>query len=212
MHETNAEPDSTQEGPAPDLAASVAGVVNAALGVGVSLARLMAEATALGKTVPPLPSGTPALQAIVRYGVTAMGNLAQAVVSGAQTQSKATSSAGEAAPAAARPSGPSVHAGAVLRVPLSVENPGDRPMPALRPILRRVRRPGGADVTALLAAEAVTFFPPQFDVAAHDFEKLVVQVSTPREIPEGFYELILALGEDEPDLPMTIRVLPPTTA
>jgi hypothetical protein len=102
MHETNAEPDSTQEGPAPDLAASVAGVVNAALGVGVSLARLMAEATALGKTVPPLPSGTPALQAIVRYGVTAMGNLAQAVVSGAQTQSKATSPAGEAAPAAQR--------------------------------------------------------------------------------------------------------------
>lgn len=210
MSEANTKSGSTNNAAAPDLAASLAGVLDAALGVGVSLARVVAETTALGKPMAPLPSGTPAIQAIVRYGVTAMGNVAQAVLSGTQSVRKAAPAAAAAASAAAsaRPAGPRVAAGAVLRVPLSVENPGERPMPDLRPRLRRVRRPSGADVQ-VLPAEAVAFFPTQFEVAPHDFEKLVVQVSVPLGVPEGSYELILALGEDEPDLPMTIQVQPP---
>ena len=216
--------------PSPDLAASLAGVVDAALGVGVSLARAVAEATALGKPMAPLPSGTPAVQAIVRYGVAALGNLAQAVMSGAQGVS-GMSGARRAAPAgaaratapgatpgatpgtppgAARPGGPRVQAGAVLRVPLSVENPGDRPMPGLRPAVRRVCGADGADASLRLPASAVTFSPPLFDVAPHDFEKLVVQIAVPADLPPGDYGLILALGDDEPDLPMRFTVLPAT--
>lgn len=216
--------------PSPDLAASLAGVVDAALGVGVSLARAVAEATALGKPMAPLPSGTPAVQAIVRYGMAALGNLAQAVMSGAQGVS-GMSGARRAAPAgaaratapgatpgatpgtppgAARPGGPRVQAGAVLRVPLSVENPGDRPMPGLRPAVRRVCGADGADASLRLPASAVTFSPPLFDVAPHDFEKLVVQIAVPADLPPGDYGLILALGDDEPDLPMRFTVLPAT--
>ena len=61
-----------------DLGASVAGVIDAVLDVGVSLARVMAQATASGGVVEPLPPSTPAFQAIVRYGVTAVGNVASA--------------------------------------------------------------------------------------------------------------------------------------
>ena len=206
MSDAHPEPARSPGAATPDRAASVAGVLDAALGVGVSLARVVAEATAMGKPMQPMPSGTPAIQAIVRYGVTAMGNLAQAVLSGAQSARKAAPSAAPAA--AARPGGPRVQAGAVLRVPLSVENPGDRVMPGLQPQLRHVRGPGGTDASALLPASAVAFFPTHFDVAPHDFEKLVVQVTAPAHLPEGRYELTLALGEDEPDLPMFIQVLP----
>jgi hypothetical protein len=211
MSDATPEPGNRNEATTGDLASGVAGVIEAALGVGVSLARVVAEATAMGKSVPPLPNGTPALQAIVRYGVTALGHVTQAVLSGAQAVRKAAPVAAAASPAA-RPAGPHVQAGAVLRVPLSVENPGERPMLGLSPRVRRIRRPGGQDASSLLPADAVTFFPPRLDVAPHDFEKLVVQVAVPAEIPEGFYELILALGDDEPDLPMTFLVQPAPTA
>jgi hypothetical protein len=197
----------------PDLAGSLAGVIDAALGVGVSLARVIAEATALGQPVAPLPTGTPALQAIVRYGVTALGNMAQAVLSGAQTVRKAAPGARPATAATAAPdprsAGPRVRAGDMLRVPLSVENPGDRVMPNLRPVLRAVRRTGGADASALLGETAVSFTPTSFDVAPHDFEKLTVLVTVPADMPDGGYELTLALGVDEPDLPLRFTVLPP---
>lgn len=212
------------EPPTPDLAASLASVVDAALGVGVSLARAVAEATALGKPMAPLPSGTPAVQAIVRYGVAALGNLAQAVLSGAQgaagARRAAPAGAARAAdPRAARgatnpgahPAGPRVRAGDVLRVPLSVENPGDRLMPGLRPGVRRVRGADGADASAQLPASTVTFSPQLFDVAPHDFEKLVVQITVPAGLAAGGYELVLALGDGEPDLPMRFTVLPAAT-
>ena len=47
--------------PPNDIAAGVANVVDAALDLGVSLARVVAESTALGRTVPPVAAGTPAL-------------------------------------------------------------------------------------------------------------------------------------------------------
>lgn len=193
--------------PEPALAASVAGVVDAALGVGVSLARLMAEATATDQPVAPLPSGTPPIQAIVRYGVTALSNVAQAVMSGAQSVRKSAPIT-PSPTAAAHPGGPRVRAGTMLRVPLSVENPGDRPMHGLRPVARRIRHAGGADARLLLPLEDVAFSPPQFDVAPHDFEKLIVQVNLAADLPAGGYELTLALGEEEPDLPVSFTVLP----
>jgi hypothetical protein len=189
----------------------VANVIDAAHGVGVSLARVAAEATARGRVVEPVPPGTPPISAIVRYGVSAMSNLASALVSGAQGLKPSVGPAGSvAAPGAAaaagsRAGGPRVAPGASLRVPLSVENPSDRPMRDLRPRLRALRR-GAADALSAIGAECVRFGPECFEVAPHDFEKLTVTVSVPADTPPGDYEMILALGDDEPDLTMAFAV------
>ena len=55
----------------------------------------------------------------------------------------------------------------------------------------------------------MTFSPLRFDVAPHDFEKLVVEIAVPAGLPAGDYELTLALGDDEPDLPLHFTVLAP---
>jgi hypothetical protein len=192
--------------PSNDIATGVGNVVDAALGLGVSLARVVAEATALGRPVEPVAAGTPALTAIVRYGATAAGNVVGALVSSVQGVKPSVGAARRPAPAAAKAAGPRVAPGATLRVPLSVENPSDRPMANLSPRLRAVRR-GGADAGALLPAGCVHFSPAAFEVAAHDFEKLTVMVSVPAETPAGDYEVVFALGDDEPDLKMAFAVV-----
>ena len=198
-------PDNEQKEPTPtDIATGVANVIDAALGVGVSLARVVAEATALGRKVEPVPEGTPAISAIVRYGVTAMGNLVSAVVSGTQGLKPSVGAIRPAGPTAAAPSsagrsaGPRVAPGATLRVPLSVENPSDRPM--------RELRCGSADCLGVIGAERVRFGPECFEVAPHDFEKLTISVSVPPDTPAGDYEVVFALGDSEPDLKMGFAV------
>ena len=163
----------------------------------------MAEATALGRTVPPVAPGTSALSAIVRYGVTAAGNVFGAVVSGVQGVKPSVGAV--KTPSAARSAGPRVARGATLRVPLSVENPSDRPMQDLSPRLRALRR-GGIEANAAIAPEHIRFSPLAFEVAPHDFEKLTVTVSVPEDTPTGDYEVVFALGDDEPDLLMAFAV------
>lgn len=206
--------DANDSQPSPDIATGVANVIDAALGVGVALARVAAEATALGRAVEPVPPDTPALSAIVRYGVTAAGNLASALVSGAQglkpgvstaARPASGSQASAKATAAARAGGPRVARGATLRVPLSVENPGERPMPGLVPRWRATRT-GVADASALIGPERVRFSPESFEVAPHDFEKLTVTVAVPAEAEPGNYEVVFALGDSEPDLKMAFAV------
>ncbi|HEX7439353.1 MAG TPA: hypothetical protein VF319_04585, partial [Caldimonas sp.] len=174
---------------------------------------VVAEATSLGRTVDPLPAATPPIQAIVRYGVAALSNVAAALLAGAQGLGKTGATgaeAGLATRAAARASGPRVQPGATLRVPLSVENPGDRPMRGLAPRVRAVRR-NGEDAIKSLPAAAIQFSPGLFDVAPRDFEKLTVLVPVPPDAPEGAYEVVLALGANEPDLTMAFAVVKPNT-
>jgi hypothetical protein len=210
---------------APDLGRSLGHVVEAALEVGVSVSRALAQATAANGRLEPLPPATPALQAIVRYGVTAMGNLASAVVSGGQVLRQAagaTATAAQAAAQAVSPAmagtsatsagargGPRVHAGATLRVPLSVENTGERPMQGLQPRVQALRHAGGngADATSVIPVAAVRFAPERFDVAPRDFEKLTVFVAVPGDATAGAYELVLALGPEEPDLRIGFAVV-----
>lgn len=194
----------------PDLGASVAGVVDAVLEVGVSLARVMAQATATGGVVEPLPPSTPAFQAIVRYGVTAVGNVASALIAGGDALRKPGKAA--ATPTAAKPArsgSPSVQAGSTLRVPLSVENPGEQPMRMLSPRVRAVRRAGGTDAAGVIEPASIRFEPAQFDVAPRDFEKLTVFVPVPDETPTGAYQVVLALGDEEPDLTIAFAVVRP---
>jgi hypothetical protein len=210
-------PDDAQS--APDLGRSLGEVVGAALDVGVSMSRVLAQATAANGKVKPLPPATPPLQAIVRYGITAMGNMVSAIASGGQVLRQAAGATAAAAQAAAQsvasppaagsaaapvgtPASPRVHAGATLRVPLTVENTSERPMRELQPSVRALRHGGaaGADATGVIPVAAVHFAPERFDVAPRDFEKLTVFVAVPEGTPVGSYELILALGPEEPDL------------
>jgi len=43
-------------------------------------------------------------------------------------------------------------------------------------------------------------------VAPHDFEKLTVTVDVPADAPAGDYDVVFALGDDEPDLRMSFAV------
>jgi hypothetical protein len=193
----------------PDLGASVAGVVDAVLEVGVSLARVMAQATASGGVVEPLPPSTPAFQAIVGYGVTAVGNVASALMSSGEVLRKAgkgTTPTSAAKPA--RGGSPTVNAGSTLRVPLSVENPGEQPMRDLSPRVRAVRRAAGTDATSVIEPASIRFEPALFDVAPRDFEKLTVFVPVPDDTPPGNYQVVLALGAEEPDLTIAFAVVP----
>lgn len=192
--------------PPNDIASSVANVVDAALDLGVSLARVVAESTALGRTVPQVAAGTPALTAIVRYGVTAAGNVFGALVSGVQAVKPSVGTPRASAPApAARAAGPRVAPGATLRVPLTVENPSDRPMKGLAPRLRGLRL-NGSDAGGVIDAARIGFSPAGFEVAPHDFEKLTVTVDVPADAPAGDYDVVFALGDDEPDLRMGFSV------
>jgi ribosomal protein S11 len=203
----------------PDIGRSLGAVVGAVLDVGVSLSRVLAQATAVNGTVEPLPPATPPLQAIVRYGVTAMGNVVSAIATGGQVLRKAAGATAAAAEAAAQVvasplatvgaaaaagarGGPRVHAGATLRVPLSVENTGERPMQGLEPRVRALGHAGrdGADASGVIPVGGVRFAPERFDVAPRDFEKLTVFIAVPDDTPAGKYELVLALGAEEPDL------------
>jgi hypothetical protein len=207
---------------APDLGRSVAGVVEAVLDVGVSVTKVLAEATAPGGVVEPLPPSTPAFQAIVRYGVTAVGNVATAILSGGQVLRRAAgvtvgaAAAGAPVPPASSPAtargGPRVQPGSTLRVPLSVENPGERPMRELTPRVRALRHADGRDAAGVIPPGAVRFDPEEFDVAPRDFEKLTVFIAVPAQAPVGAFELVLALGPDEPDLKIAFAIAAPAAA
>ena len=159
--------------------------------------------------VEPLPPSTPKIEAIVRYGVTAFGNVASVLLSGGEALRKAGRGGGAKAGTAPPPraGGPRVQAGSTLRVPLSVENPGEQPMRALSPQVRSVRRASGIDASGVIAPESVRFEPAQFDVAPRDFEKLTVFVPVPDETPPGDYQVVLALGAEEPDLTIAFAVV-----
>jgi hypothetical protein len=209
MTEKQASSPGSAETTPPDLGASVAGVVDAVLEVGVSLARVMAQATASGGVVEPLPPSTPAFQAIVRYGVTAVGNVASALMSGGEALRKAGKGPTPSPAKPARSGSPSVQAGSTLRVPLSVENPGEQPMRDLSPRVRAVRRAAGTDAASVIEPGSIRFEPAQFDVAPRDFEKLTVFVPVPEDTPAGNYQVVLALGAEEPDLAIAFAVVRP---
>jgi hypothetical protein len=184
---------------ADDLAKGVAGVIEAALGVGVAVARASAEFTAGGRTVSPPEPGAAPLSVLIHYGLATAGNLATLVSSAAAAPVPKPQSQ----PA---PTAPRVRPGAKLRVPLSVENRGDKPMSRLRPQLRRVLL-GGVEAASALPADCVTFAPQTLTVAPKDFEKLTVFVAVPDSTAAGRYDLVLALGPAEPDLPLSFDVV-----
>lgn len=194
-------PQSTDE-----LTRSVVNVVDAAFGVGVALAKTAARVTAMDRAVPE-PANDAAIPAIIHYSLATATNLVSLVTSALTTAGRDAGAAVRTATAAATRTGPTVRAGGTLRVPLSVENPGDRPMTGMAPLVRSIHKDGAP--TDALGSDGVRFTPAAFEVAPRDFEKLTVFITVPETAAPGRYDLVLALSPDGEDLPIRVEVVAP---
>ncbi len=178
--------------PPQDIVTGVTEVVNAALGVGASLAKAFAQATAAGVPVSAPSEGAGPLNAIVHYGVAAVTNVAGFLINSAGGIRMGTSA--DAAPAAAsRAVLPRVHQGATLRIPLSIENPGEQPMNNITfgcsEIVYLGKKTGPT-----LSANNVRFQPPTLEIPPHDFEKLTLFIDTGADTATGRYRVKIETG------------------
>lgn len=179
-----------------ELARGVSQVVNSALGVGAALTRLAARSTARGP-LPEVRRETEPVAAMVHYGVVTLKNVAGLVTGGAQLlkvkAGMAPAAADDTAPAAATPPRlPSVHQGAILRMPLSIENPGDQPLGPLVFCLAQLEYRGAdAAGAAPLTGSAVRFAPGELSIQPHDFEKMTIYVDVPRDAATGPYRALI---------------------
>lgn len=193
----------------PDLVAGVTAVVDAALGVGASLAKVFAEATAASRPVAPPASHAP-LDAMIHYGLATVTNVAERVTSGVSGLGAAfgRSAGGPAPPASghAAAAGPRIHAGATLRVPLSIENPGDAPMTGVVFRCASLRYLGGG-AGAPLGPEAVRFHPALLEILPRDFEKLTVFVDTRADTALGRYCATIECGGSALRTPLEFDVV-----
>jgi hypothetical protein len=199
------ERDTTNEPKPPtDLVGGMVELVNAALGIGAALSKTAATVTAGGRPVGEPPKGAAPISVMIHYSLAVVTNVVSLVTD--TLKGTAAGAAGLATrPATAAASGPLVRPGASLRVPLSIENPSDRPMSGLTPLVRAVRR-DGKDASPDIPASAVRFAPAAINVAPKDFEKLTVFVTVPENAAPGRYEVTLALGPNEADLPLVFDV------
>ena len=201
---------------ADDVAKSVSETVGALLGVGVSVARLFARATAQpGHEVTVTPGQGP-LSEIIQYGIataanvvrvipTALNDASRVARGAAQTVSRSTAAQGAGSGV------PTVRLGSTLRVPMSIENPTDQPMTEMQfKILRVASEPSGNG--ASLPATAIRFEPPVLTVAARDFEKLTVLVDVPAGTAPGRYDASIGLMEGSFELSFVFDVVPATAS
>lgn len=186
---------------ADDIAAGVADVVRAALGVGAALARSVTRTLETGEAEALQPATGP-LGELVRDSLDAAGGVVRVIVRGIGVTRRAVAvplGAVRQAPlatAAEVPQGPRVHAGSTLRVPLSIENPGPEPLKEMAVRCSRVARVEGGvpgeDAPSLLAG--VRFEPQSLNIGPRDFEKLTVYVDVPAGTSPGSYRADLTDG------------------
>jgi hypothetical protein len=197
------------------------------MGVGAALAKATAEATARGKQVPAPPAGSfNPMNIMVHYSLAAMVNVMGAMadglgeVRGAATgpdvgpppanQPKAAPDA-PTQPAAAQESNlPTVHCGATLRIPLSVENPNPEAMSDMRFACLKV---SGGEVSAgqLLGPDDFRFEPELLSVAPRDFEKLTVYIDVPETAAPGSYEATIGPSPGDFEIVLRLNVIPAAT-
>jgi hypothetical protein len=200
---------------ADDVAKSVSETVGAILGVGVSVARLFARATAQpGHEVTVTPGQGP-LSEMIQYGVATAANVVRVIPAAFNDASRvARGTAQTVSRSGAQGAGtgiPAVRIGSTLRVPMSIENPTDAPMNDMRfKILRVASEP--SENGASLPASAIRFEPPVLTVAARDFEKLTVLVDVPAGTATGRYDASIGLMEGTFELSLVFDVVPVTAS
>lgn len=180
-------------------------MVRTTLDAGASMARSAAAASTT-KDLP--PRGATSFEDIVTFGTAAAGNLFRYAMDAARTAERFASTMTPAAPTPAPshrddPAGmfggtdrPRVARGAVLRVPLLVENAGADPTPELAFDATGVQRVSTANGGAGdgIGVDQITFTPPTLIVAPRDFEKLTVRVHTAAGTAAGTYRATVSGG------------------
>lgn len=204
------EPEKSVNEVADELASGIVETVGAVLGVGVSLARLAAKATApAGHAVQVTPGQGP-ISEILQYGVAATANVLRIVPATIGEAARGVASpvrprGGAAKAPAPAPGIPTVRDGASLRVPLSIENPTDRPMEDMRFAVARMDYQG-AGAGLALPPSAIRIEPELLTVGPRDFEKLTVYVDVESGTATGRYVATIGLpnGAFEATLPFDV--------
>lgn len=201
-----------------EIAQGVGDVVNAAFGVGASLAKVVADATAQARPAPPPETNATPLNAIVHYSLVAVDNIVRLFASAGDGVIRAGKEVGkevgkQPGSHSARPathpaqSFPVVRRGGTLRVPLSVENPGSEPMNNLTFLCVTVRCEAAGQGEPL-APTNVRFQPDTMSIAARDFEKLSVFIDTKPDTAPGRYVAILGSESGSFEISVEFEVLP----
>jgi hypothetical protein len=185
------------------LIEGVSDAVSLSLRIGATLARMAAQATAGDRMVPAPRRQDSPINAIVHYSIATVVNIVDTVVESVQDvrQASAGSPIASAQPGrtveaqtAAAPAHPTVHRGATLRIPLSIENPGPEPMVGLRFTCPSLSG-GDSEAGLPLSPTAIRFEPETLTVAPKDFDKLTVYVDVPADAASGRYVATIALSD-----------------
>jgi hypothetical protein len=175
------------EGPAKDAGRLAAESADAMLKAGASIARGFAEAVT-GRP-PSLVPGETALASVVRHTSTGLAGLARILVDAAKAGADGAMTPPAAPAAGLGPlAGPVIAPGGTLRVPLSIDNPGDSEMTGLAPRALAARCDG-----VEVALPKVRFQPRTLSIAPRDFEKLVLFIDLPPEAAPGDWRLAFSL-------------------
>lgn len=197
-----------------EVTQGVGDVVNAAFGVGASLAKVVADATAQARPVPPPETNATPLNAIVHYSLVAVDNIVRLFASAGDGVIRAGKEVGtqpgaHSARTATHPAQgfPVVRRGGTLRVPLSVENPSSEPMNNLAFQCVSIRGQAAGQGEPLDPTN-VRFQPDSMSIAARDFEKLSVFIDTKPDTAPGRYEAILGSESGAFEISVEFEVLP----
>lgn len=220
------------------LMAGVLEVATTALSIGASLVKTLAQETAGGKPVPEPEGRVSPLNTVVHYGVAAVTNVVKLVVSGVgvtpngaanpsanpsvyqSTELGRTSVAVERSSDSSPKSSvnssplnlPTVHCGGVLRIPLSIENPGIESMDnmAVRCLsldavipLDTVMEESGQ----IHDPPTIRFQPTTLSIAPKDFEKLTVFIETQPETTVGEFRAVIGIGTENFETTLQFRVI-----
>jgi hypothetical protein len=187
----------------PRISGAARDTADAMLKAGASVARSFAEAVS-GRPQPLVP-GEPPLASLVRHASSGVAGVAWIMITAARSvanedparsvasdEAARTGGAGTAPVAQAAPPepppGPVVAPGSTLRIPLSVDNPGDSDMAGLQPRVLAATLDGTE-----VQPPKVRFQPKKLSIAPKDFEKLVVLIDMPADAPEGRWRLAFSL-------------------
>lgn len=199
--------DAVQEG--------VSQAIRLTLGAGASVAKIMARATAGNRSVAEPRQESSEFDQLVHYGLATVVNVIGTIANGVnefrnpEQQPVHQQPAGSAAPVENAPPVeiPTVPAGATLRLPMSVENPGTEPMVDMYFTCLDIQTSSGGDASPLTPAN-IHIDPVPLTVDPKNFEKLTTSIAVPVATPPGRYHLTIGLSNGEFETTLLFEVLP----
>jgi hypothetical protein len=168
-------------GDEPDvLIPAVSELVDAVLGLAVTITRSAARATDSSTHSGETTASAGAVDEIVRNGAAAIAGIVRMATGGisGKRNEQSTQSAG----AAYAPPFPTVQAGGTLRMPLMIENPSPESTGPLEFTALSVTGPSSSGG---LESAQIRCVPHPLVIAARDFEKLTVLIDTTVDTPRG---------------------------